>query len=168
MVTVPSPFSASYRARMPGDWYPSSLAMSMRTGRLADLVVVIINSKFSPSWWLRNPHLQTVYASKLGHRPPVSGIRERVELPDGDFLDLHHGLATNGPLVALFHGLAGCVQSAYIRGIIHALEARGLRPVLMHWRGCSGEPNRLPRSYHSGASDDIAWLIDLLIARSSG
>ncbi len=126
---------------------------------------MIITSKFSPSWWLSNPHLQTIYASKLGTRPPVTGRRERLELPDGDFLDLHHSLLTQGPLVCLFHGLAGCLSSAYIRGVIHALETRGMRPVLMHWRGCSGEPNRLARSYHSGATEDIGTVIDLLRAR---
>jgi len=123
---------------------------------------VIIKSKFRPSWWLRNPHLQTIYASKLSRRPPVHTIAERLELPDGDFLDINHSRQRHGPLVFLFHGLAGCIESAYIQGAFHALEARGMRPVLMHWRGCSGEPNRLARSYHSGASDDIAYLIELL------
>ena len=49
-----------------------------------------------------------------------------------------------------------------MQGAFDTLQQAGFRPVLMHWRGCSGEPNRLPRSYHSGNSDDIRWFIDYL------
>jgi predicted alpha/beta-fold hydrolase len=30
----------------------------------------------------------------------------------------------------------------------------------MYLRGCSGEPNRLPRSYHSGATEDLVAVLD--------
>lgn len=129
---------------------------------------MIIKSKFRPSWWLRNPHLQTIYANKLSKRPSVDTRRERLELPDGDFLDINFSKRTSGPLVCLFHGLAGCIDSSYIQGAFHALEARGMRPLLMHWRGCSGEPNRLARSYHPGSTEDIAWLVELLGKRYPG
>jgi len=123
---------------------------------------VIIESKFRPSWWLRNPHLQTILASKLFTPDKPSTTSLRIELDDGDFIDLSLSTRTCGPVVALFHGLAGCVRSSYIQGVFNALERSGFRPMLMHWRGCSGEPNRLARAYHSGASDDIAWFIDYL------
>ncbi len=122
-------------------------------------------SKFSPRWWLRNPHLQTIYASKLAKRPEIDTQRERLELEDGDFLDLNWSKKTSGPWVCLFHGLAGCVESAYARGAITALEAAGFRPVFMHHRGCSGEPNRLKTSYHSGHTADIARVIALVHER---
>lgn len=64
--------------------------------------------------------------------------------------------------MAIFHGLAGCVSSSYIQGAFACLEAQGFRPILMHWRGCSGEPNRVAHSYHSGASNDINWFINYL------
>ncbi len=123
---------------------------------------MIIHSKFRPSWWLSNPHLQTIYASKLSKRPEIEFNEERLELPDGDFLDLNHSTRDSGPIVCLFHGLAGCINSGYAQGIFHALEQRGMRPVFMHWRGCSGEPNRLARSYHSGSTDDIRTVITLM------
>ncbi len=124
----------------------------------------IIKSNFYPPYWLRNAHLQTIVASQLLKPGPVDSDRERVELPDGDFVDINLGRQP-GDIVAIFHGLAGSVQSSYIRGVFQTLQQAGFRPVLMHWRGCSGEPNRLPRAYHSGASDDIRWFVDYLSAR---
>ena len=66
-------------------------------------------------------------------------IRERVELPDGDFLDLMWTADNGGPLVVVLHGLEGCHASAYARGTVTALAAAGFRAVFMHFRGCSGE-----------------------------
>jgi len=57
------------------------------------------------------------------------------------------------------------VHSHYAAGIMHALHARGLRAVLMHFRSCSEEPNRLARSYHSGETGDIAHVVDVLRGR---
>lgn len=126
-----------------------------------------VGSEFSPPAWLRNPHLQTVLASKLIRPALVAIRRERLELDDGDFLDLVHAGPPDGirPTVALFHGLAGGLDSSYVRGAMAALCTLGARVTLMHWRGCSGEPNRLARSYHSGATDDIARIAALLAER---
>ena len=126
---------------------------------------MIVDSKFRPCWWLRNPHLQTVFASKVFQPPEIATRSERIELEDGDFIDIALSQQAHGNIVAIFHGLAGCVQSSYIQGVFASLEMAGFRPVLMHWRGCSGEPNRLARAYHSGASDDVAWFVDHLQQR---
>ncbi|MFK7893574.1 MAG: hydrolase [Granulosicoccus sp.] len=123
---------------------------------------MIIESKFSPTWWLRNPHLQTVLASKVCKPPFLPTVCERIELADGDFIDINLRSDAHGDIVAIFHGLAGCITSSYIQGAFQSLHRRALCPILMHWRGCSGEPNRLKRSYHSGASDDVAWFIRYL------
>jgi len=126
---------------------------------------VIVESKFSPTWWLSNPHLQTILASKVFIPPSNPTRREQIEHPDGDFLDINISLKEQGDIVALFHGLAGCVSSSYIQGAFNRLEAEGFCPVLMHWRGCGGQPNRVSHSYHSGASADISWFIDYLQLR---
>jgi len=130
---------------------------------------VIVNSKFRPRWWLRNPHLQTIIASKVIVPPIVHTEAERLELDDGDFLDIHWSISDDGPtdrpIVCLFHGLAGCIDSAYARGAISQLQQYGYRCVFMHWRGCSGEPNRLAKSYHSGATEDIHRIIELVADR---
>jgi len=117
---------------------------------------------------LRNAHAQTVLASKLFKPEKFETVRERIELPDGDFIDIEQPNGCSQHVVALFHGLAGCVESPYIQGALATLSARGFHPILMHWRGSSGEPNRLARAYHSGASDDIGWFLDFLAARHVG
>jgi hypothetical protein len=59
----------------------------------------------------------------------------------------------------LFHGLEGCSDSHYARLLARALPAAGWRIAIPHWRGCSGEPNRLPRAYHSGDSAEVDWIV---------
>lgn len=126
---------------------------------------MITKSKFSPRWWLRNPHLQTIVASKLIRCPSIDSISERLELDDGDFLDINWSKKTTGAFVCIFHGLAGSIDSAYVKTVFNQLEIDGMRPLFMHWRSCSGEPNRLARSYHSGATDDIHRMVELVKQR---
>jgi hypothetical protein len=124
-----------------------------------------VTTSFKPAWWLRNPHLQTLWPVFMRRRlrPPLR--RERLELPDGDFVDLDWTLNESGPLVILLHGLEGGSRSHYARGMLAALPHHGMRAVLMHFRGCSGEPNRLARAYHSGDTGDIDFLVRTLKAR---
>jgi hypothetical protein len=49
-----------------------------------------------------------------------------------------------------------------------ALAARGWSGAVPHFRGCSGEPNRAPRFYHSGDATEIDWLVRRLRARTTG
>jgi len=106
-------------------------------------------------WWLPGAHLQTLYP--LLRKPAALPLRrERVELPDGDFIDIDWLDGPQAaPLVVLFHGLEGSSRSHYARSLAHALRQRGWRGALPHFRGCSGEPNRLARAYHSGDSDEV-------------
>ncbi|STX28098.1 hydrolase of the alpha/beta-hydrolase fold family [Legionella beliardensis] len=126
---------------------------------------MIINSSFKPAWWLPSAHTQTIYptlARKV--KAPVDKI-ERVELLDGDFVDLawaSNGLPTDAPLVILLHGLGGSMQSPYAGGLMQALNNCGWRAVLMHFRGSSGEPNRLARAYHSGDTMDFDFIVKRL------
>jgi predicted alpha/beta-fold hydrolase len=121
---------------------------------------MIVSSDFLPPWWLRNAHLQTLWPYLFRSRPFVATRRERLELPDGDFLDLDFTLNESGPVVLVLHGLEGSIRSKYAAGLLASLSAHGYRAVLMHFRGCSGEPNRLPQSYHSGETKDPAFVID--------
>ncbi len=123
---------------------------------------------FRPAWWLRNAHLQTLFPYLLRPRPRVTLRRERIELPDGDFLDLDWTTGKDGPIVLILHGLEGSSRSKYARGLLKAVHERGWRGVIMHFRGCSGEPNRLPRSYHSGETGDPDFIVRLLRHRHPG
>ena len=133
---------------------------------------------YAPPYWLRNPHLQTLYAACIARCPRMGWRRERWSTPDGDFVDLDWLGARQGtaracglsspPLIVLFHGLEGSSGSHYARTLMHAIDNRGWRGVVVHFRGCSGEPNRLPRAYHSGDSAEIDWILRRLRAKQSG
>ena len=92
---------------------------------------------------------------------------ERLELPDGDFLDLNwlDSSSAEAPIVFIFHGLQGSVDSPYVGRTLNALRERGLRALFVHFRSCSGEPNRLARGYHAGDTGDIAHVIKTIHER---
>ncbi len=129
-------------------------------------------SLFEPAWWLRNAHAQTVWATIMRAETPLVLQTERLELPDSDFIDLVWSGANahelHKPIVVILHGLAGSVKSPYAHGLIGALSNIGWRPVFMHFRGSSGEPNRLPRYYHSGDTQDVAFVVAHLQQKNPG
>ena len=94
-------------------------------------------------------------------------MRERLELADGDFIDLDWTTRPHGPRLLVLHGLEGCSRSHYVRGLSAAMHERGWRVVVMHHRGCSGEPNRLSRAYHSGETGDLETVIRELRRREA-
>ena len=120
----------------------------------------IIHSRFSPAWWLPCHHLPTLWPSLFRHRPDIPLVRERVELADGDFLDLSWCGQDDRPIVMLLHGLEGNLHSHYARPLLKLLSDAGYLACMMHFHGCSGEPNRLPRSYHSGDSPELQTIAE--------
>lgn len=84
-----------------------------------------------------------------------------MELPDGDFLDLDWlGPPAAEALVVILHGLEGSSSSHYVRALAHNLAALHIPSVVMHQRGCSGEPNRLARFYHGGETRDLRLVLE--------
>lgn len=123
---------------------------------------MLLESDFQPAFWLKSPHAQTIFASKIRPSPELNVEPERVELDDGDFIDLswlpERGLPDDAPVVIVLHGLNGNLESKYARGILRQIDAHEARGVLMHFRGAS-MPNRLPNSYHSGKTDDFESIV---------
>ena len=120
-------------------------------------------------WWLPGGNLQTLYAPLLARAGDVRLRRERWTTPDGDFVDIDRVAGeADAPLVVLFHGLEGSSRSHYAVALLRALEGRGWRGAVAHFRGCSGEPNRLPRAYHSGDSAEIDWMLRRFRAEAGG
>lgn len=124
----------------------------------------IAESSFRPAPWLPGPHLQTLWPF-LARRNPIPELDwERLELPDGDFLDL--AWSGNGRNICIIlHGLEGSYRSHYAPALIETLSASGWCVAFMHFRGCGGDINRLPRSYHSGETGDLRHVIRLLRIR---
>ena len=115
---------------------------------------------FKPAWWLRSPHLQTLWPVFFKKRHKLDLLAEQVELDDGDFIDLCWSKKPSNKIVLVLHGLEGSINSHYANGLMYQLEQSGYKPVFMHFRGCSGRINRLARAYHSGETGDLAFIAE--------
>ncbi len=136
----------------------------MRSPAPADFPVA-----YDSPFWLPGGHAQTIYPVLL-RSPDVSYRREHVDTPDGDFWIFDWLVdatprAADVPLVVLFHGLEGSSRSHYALAMMARLRAMGWRGVVPHFRGCGGEPNRMPRAYHSGDHAEIAVMLAAARAR---
>ena len=127
----------------------------------------IFNSAFQSARWLPEGHSQTLWR-KFAGAEPVQQRRERVELNDGDFIDLDWSGSESAvtdagvPIVLIIHGLCGCSESSYVLALQKELLHNNISSVVMNLRGCSGEVNRKAQAYHSGVSDDLAQVFQHL------
>lgn len=128
---------------------------------------------FSPAWFLRNPHLQTVWGRMTRPRRLVDLRRETIDTPDGDELLLDH-LEGGGEIhFVLLHGLEGSSNSVYMQGLLQVIERHGFSATVMNFRSCARDPlsvtrmipNRRPRFYHSGETTDFDFAVRLLANR---
>lgn len=121
---------------------------------------------FHPLRGAHNPHLQTLLPRLLRRQPQFIPITQTLETPDGDFLELAWTesplTAKHKPRVVLFHGLEGNFHSPYAHGLLQAIRDAGWLGLLMHFRGCGSEPNRLARAYHSGDTADARFVLQWL------
>ncbi len=120
---------------------------------------VISDSGYKPPPLLSNPHIQTIYPSVFRKITGATYQRYRLNTPDGDFLDLDYCGLRRPKLAILLHGLEGNSQRQYMLGMVKALNKGGWDALSMNFRGCGGEPNRLPRFYHSGDTEDLKSVI---------
>jgi hypothetical protein len=122
---------------------------------------------FEPAPLLANAHLQTLYGSLVAPSPRVAYRRERWVTPDDDFVDVDFVDGPEGaPWLHLFHGLEGSSDSPYARHLLDSARRLGWRGSVLNFRGCSGEPNRLARAYHSGDSPEADWVLRRVKARA--
>ena len=114
-------------------------------------------------FWMPGGNLQTLYPVFCLPAPQIAYRRERWELDDGDFLDTDWiDGPSHAPLVVMFHGLEGSSKSFYARALLLRAKQHGWRGVAVNFRGCSGEPNRLPRAYFAGDSAEIESVLKRL------
>ncbi|WGK65957.1 YheT family hydrolase [Croceiramulus getboli] len=121
----------------------------------------LIASSYQPEGIWRHMHFSTIYAAKLRWILGMPYARERLELEDGDFLDLDWSLPNSrGDTVAiLLHGLEGDAQRPYMKGMARLLLKEHIDVVGVNFRGCSGTVNRHYRSYHSGETGDLQQVV---------
>lgn len=130
-----------------------------------------MRSSFVAMKGFANAHFQTTLPSLLNRNRKPHFIHQRFELDDGDFLDLawrQLPSADSRPIIIIFHGLEGSVRSSYAFRMMEALDKKGFNSVVMHFRGCFSELNRLPRAYHSGETGDGKAFIAHLVKKYPG
>jgi len=117
----------------------------------------LLNDTYKPPLLFRNSYVATIYAGVLRPIDKVMQYRERIALPDGDFLDIDWSYPKHKTykLVILLHGLEGNAQRTYMLGSAAIFNAENFAVCAVNFRGCSGVLNTKFRSYHSGATDDL-------------
>ncbi len=127
------------------------------------LSAVSIHSPFSPRWWSRNSHFQTLYGALLSPRMTVDWKSERWDTPDQDYLDVFRLSASDdAPVLILLHGLEGNANSRYIRQTAALAHHQGWAVVAPHFRGCGPHFNQAARLYHAGDSTELQWILERL------
>jgi predicted alpha/beta-fold hydrolase len=126
---------------------------------------LVANSSYRAPWYLLNGHLETIVPSMVRKIKGVTYDRERLELSDGDFIDLDWLRNKSNKLIIIAHGLEGNSDRHYSKGMAKYFFQRGWNTLAWNCRSCSGEMNRLPRFYHHGATEDLAELIAHVIAK---
>ncbi len=132
---------------------------------------VLPTPSYVPPWPFRNGHVHTIYPAIFRRIDDVLYRRERITLPDTDFLDLdwsrlsYTSAADRSSRVCIvLHGLEGSAAGGYVKGMVRAINHAGWDAVACNFRGCSGEPNRLLRSYHAGATEDLAAVLEHILS----
>jgi predicted alpha/beta-fold hydrolase len=113
---------------------------------------------------LANGHLQTCFPALTRRVASADYWRERIDTLDGDFLNLDWVRTGSQRLAILAHGLEGDSRRHYIQGMVHALTRRNWDALAWNARGCGGEPNRLLRFTHSGATEDLNTVISHVVS----
>ncbi|MBM4327534.1 MAG: alpha/beta fold hydrolase [Deltaproteobacteria bacterium] len=120
---------------------------------------VVSHSSYVPPKLFANAHAQTIFPSLLRRVRGIQYVRERIDTPDGDFVDVDTSKVGAAQAAILLHGLEGDSSRAYMRGMARALNKRGWDALAFNFRGCSGESNRTLRFYHSGETGDLQTVI---------
>ncbi len=128
----------------------------------------IVSSTYTPPLVFRNGHVSTIYPNLLRKVNGIQQNRERVELDDGDFIDLDwsHASSTTKKVAIIIHGLEGNAQRQYMVGLARHLNHNDWDTICVNLRNCSGEVNRLYRSYNAGVSDDLERIVNYVLSKN--
>lgn len=126
----------------------------------------LVETTYKPPLWAKNGNIATIYSGLIRGVKDLNQTRERLNLDDGDFIDLDWSYSDlpSRKVIILLHGLEGHAQRPYITGTAKLFTNEGIDAVGVNYRGCSGEPNLLYRSYHSGATEDLDAVVKHLVS----
>lgn len=119
----------------------------------------MIDSEYKAPLLFVNGHVQTIYPTIFRKINDVVYQRERIDTPDGDFLDLDWSRTGSDTVAVISHGLEGNSHRTYVKGMVRAMNREGMDALAWNFRGCSQEPNRKLRMYHNGAIDDLHTVV---------
>ena len=122
------------------------------------------STKYLPPLPFRYHHFNTIYPA-IFRKVKIKFQRERLELDDGDFIDLDWSKVDSKKMVLAVHGLEGSSDSNYIKGMLRAFNRNGWDGAALNFRGCSGEVNRLLRTYHSGVTEDVEAVLQIIFEK---
>lgn len=125
-----------------------------------------VESHYSPNpYYLNNRHLETILPSVFNKVNGVAYRRERLELEDGDFLDLDWLNNQNKRIMILSHGMEGSSHRAYVKRFAKYFYDKGWDILAWNYRSCSGEMNRLPKFYDYGNTYDFSTVVDHALSK---
>src|SRR5262249_18227102 len=137
---------------------------SSRAGLLRPTMPLVNHSTYRCPLFLGNGHVQTCLPNLVRRVNGITYRRERIPTADGDFLDLDWRQTGSKRVAVLTHGLEGDSKRHYMLGMVKALARRGWDALAWNARGCSGEPNRVLRFTHSGATEDLQTVLTHLFS----
>lgn len=127
----------------------------------------LLKTNYNPHFPFKNGHFATIYSAKLRPSPKLLQQRERLFLPDKDFMDIDWSFAPRSAqkVAILLHGLEGNSKRPYITGQAAILNRNGWDVAAVNLRGCSGETNLTYQSYNAGKTDDLETVLNTIIDR---
>ncbi|PHQ82382.1 MAG: hydrolase [Coxiella sp. (in: Bacteria)] len=133
-------------------------------------MIMLEQPSFQPPWWLRNKHVQSIYASVIKSRSTIDLNWEEFTLSDGDFIDIAWAgpAPSNAPILVLLHGLEGSAYSHYIQEMLDLFVQHDWRIAVMHFRSCSGRLNRHEKLYNAEETRDVKEVMDHIAQRFPG
>ena len=129
----------------------------------------LLKSNYRPHLRIfRNGDFSTIYAATLRKVHNIEQTRERLELLDGDFMDVEWSFSSKktATCVIIFHGLEGHAKRPYVLGTAKIFNQNNADACAVYFRSCSGESNRIFSSYHSGRIEDVQAVIELVLSKS--
>ena len=127
---------------------------------------ILTESLYKPHPFLKNAHIQTIYPALFRRVKGVRYSREKLETPDGDFLDLDWSTLRSKKLALISHGLEGSTDQPYVKGMVKSLNENGWDVLAWNFRGCGGRPSRQIHSYHSGKSEDLDHVVEHVLRKN--
>lgn len=126
---------------------------------------------FVPHPFLKNPHLMTLYPRFMPRPGVLRDVPTEARLftvaPESQILGYCHWQhdRRNRPTLILVHGLEGCSESHYMRGIAGKAWQAGLNVVRLNQRNCGETEHLAPTLYNNGMSGDVRAVLDELATK---